>query len=114
MKKSTFVSIFSRQLVVFFFLVGGGSILWKVSHWQPVEKFLLGTSSGPPMDRTLQLELVDKLTLICTESGIDPDQMEELLATFDQADMEQAGGTTSNLIVDTILDFFSTNMKMQE
>ena len=66
------------------------------------------------MDRTLQLELVDKLTLICTESGIDPDQMEELLATFDQADMEQAGGTTSNLIVDTILDFFSTNMKMQE
>merc|ERR1712018_355629 len=89
-------------------LVGGGSILWKVSHWQPVEKFLLGTSTGPPMDRSMQFELVDKLTLICTESGIDPDKLDELLDTFD---FDEKGGA---IFVNAVLDFFSTHMKMQE
>ena len=88
--------------------VGGGSILWKVSHWQPVEKFLLGTSTGPPMDRSMQFELVDKLTLICTESGIDPDKLDELLDTFD---FDEKGGA---IFVNAVLDFFSTHMKMQE
>ena len=90
------------------FSVGGGSILWKVSHWQPVEKFLLGTSTGPPMDRSMQFELVDKLTLICTESGIDPDKLDELLDTFD---FDEKGGA---IFVNAVLDFFSTHMKMQE
>ena len=93
--------------------MGGGSILWKVSHWQPVEKFLLGTSTGQPMDRSMQFELVDKLTVICTECGIDPDKLDELLATFDELEPSLEQGTNS-LIVDAILDFFSTHMKMQE
>ena len=63
------------------------------------------------MERGLQFELVDKLTQICTAHNIDPDQMEQLLATFDDDD---SGIGPGNEIVDTILDFFNTHMKMQE
>ena len=45
--------------------------------------------------------------------SIDPDKMDELLATFDTTD-EQGGEGTSTLFIDAILDFFSTHMKMQE
>ena len=62
------------------------------------------------MDRVMQHELVDKLALVCSESGIDPDKMDDLLATFDQDERGGPGGE----FVNTILDFFSTRMKMQE
>lgn len=88
-------------------LVGGGSILWKISHWQPVEKLLIGSRS---MDRGLQHDLVDKLVLVCTESGIDPESMDQLLATFD---VDERGGPGGQF-VETILDFFNMRMKMQE
>lgn len=64
------------------------------------------------MERSLQFELVDKLTQICTAHNIDPDQMEQLLATFDEDEPGVVG--PGNEIVDAILDFFNTHMKMQE
>lgn len=64
------------------------------------------------MERSLQFELVDKLTQICTAHNIDPDQMEQLLATFDEDDPGVVD--PGNEIVDAILDFFNTHMKMQE
>ena len=64
------------------------------------------------MARSLQFDLVDKLTEICTQHGIDPDKMEDLLATFDEAEPDP-GGPGSDF-VNAILDFFSTHMKMQE
>ncbi len=79
--------------------------MWKVSQWQPVEKLLTGT-----MDRGMQRELVDKLALVCSESGIDPDKLDQLLAAFDHDERGGPGGE----FVDAILDFFSTRMKMQE
>ena len=92
--------------------VGGGSILWKVSHWQPVEKLLVGTANGQPMDRSLQFELVDRMTGICTSRHIDPDKLDELLSTFDELEADPGG--TAYIFVDAILDFFNTHMKMQE
>ena len=92
--------------------MGGGSILWKVSQWQPVEKLLSGTARGRPMDRGLQFELVDKLTEICTAHNIDPDKMDQLLATFDEEEPDP--GTPGSEFVNAILDFFSTHMRMQE
>jgi len=94
-------------------MVGGGSILWKVSQWQPVEKLLTGTSGGRPIERGLQCALVDKLTDVCTYHGIDPDQMDQLLASFDEAE-EADTGTPDSHFVNAMLDFFSTHMKMQE
>ena len=94
------------------FAVGGGSILWKVSHWQPVEKLLVGTASGKPMDRSLQFELVDRLTDICTGHHIDPDKMDDLLSSFDEPESDPGG--TASIFVDAILEFFNTHMKMQE
>ena len=94
--------------------VGGGSIVWKLSQWQPVERLLVGTSSGRKMEKSLQLELVDKLTQICTGHRIDPDKLEQLLATFDKDGSEPDPGEPASDFVDAILDFFSTHMKMQE
>ena len=92
--------------------VGGGSIVWKLSQWQPVEKLLAGTSTGQKMERGLQFELVDKLTQVCTKHRIDPDKLDELLATFDGSEPDP--GEPASDFVDAILDFFSTHMKMQE
>ena len=92
--------------------VGGGSIVWKLSQWQPVERLLVGTSSGRKMERSLQLELVEKLTQISTGHRIDPDKLEELLATFDGSEPDP--GEPASDFVDAIMDFFSTHMKMQE
>lgn len=102
-----------RIATVSFIPVGGGSILWKVSQWQPVEKLLTGTSGGRPIERGLQCALVDKLTDVCTYHGIDPDQMDQLLASFDEAE-EADTGTPDSHFVNAMLDFFSTHMKMQE
>jgi hypothetical protein len=62
------------------------------------------------MEKHLQLELVDKLILVCTESGLDPDKMDDLLATFEHDERGGPGGE----FVNAILDFFNTHMKMQE
>ena len=96
----------------FYFSVGGGSIVWKLSQWQPVERLLAGTASGRKMERSLQFELVDKLTQVCQRHRIDPDKLEELLATFDGSEPDP--GEPASDFVDAILDFFSTHMKMQE
>jgi len=93
-------------------LVGGGSIVWKLSQWQPVERLLAGTASGRKMERSLQFELVDKLTQVCERHRIDPDKLDELLATFDGSEPDP--GEPASDFVDAILDFFSTHMKMQE
>ena len=106
---------FITQLIVdyyFHFSVGGGSIVWKLSQWQPVERLLAGTASGRKMERSLQFELVDKLTQVCQRHRIDPDKLEELLATFDGSEPDP--GEPASDFVDAILDFFSTHMKMQE
>ena len=49
----------------------------------PLQPWLAGTSYGRKMERSLQFELVDKLTQICTRHRIDPDKLDEVLARFD-------------------------------